>query len=250
MANYRTAGLADMAIAIAEGRLHRCSMEAALHAVEIMTGILKSGETGKFVDHDHHLRAAGGARHRRGKGTARQETLPASRPDGDRRPRRAALGPFPAWRTHHGLASGRQSLRRDDLQSLRPFRAQAAGDLARPLAQFRRGHAAPDEARASAARRSTSASRISTSPTITARRRARPRRRSAKSSGPILPAIATRSIISSKAGYDMWPGPYGEWGSRKYLLASLDQSLKRWASTMSISSTRTASIPTRRSKKR
>jgi len=34
-------------------------------------------------------------------------------------------------------------------------------------------------------------------------------------------------VISSKAGYDMWPGPYGEWGSRKYLLASLDQSLGR-----------------------
>ena len=34
-------------------------------------------------------------------------------------------------------------------------------------------------------------------------------------------------IISSKAGYFMWPGPYGEWGSRKYMLASLDQSLKR-----------------------
>jgi L-glyceraldehyde 3-phosphate reductase len=34
-------------------------------------------------------------------------------------------------------------------------------------------------------------------------------------------------IISTKAGYGMWPGPYGEWGSRKYLLASLDQSLKR-----------------------
>ncbi len=34
-------------------------------------------------------------------------------------------------------------------------------------------------------------------------------------------------IISSKAGYDMWPGPYGEWGSRKYLVASIDQSLKR-----------------------
>ena len=34
-------------------------------------------------------------------------------------------------------------------------------------------------------------------------------------------------IISSKAGYDMWPGPYGSWGSRKYLLASLDQSLQR-----------------------
>src|SRR5690554_5537829 len=34
-------------------------------------------------------------------------------------------------------------------------------------------------------------------------------------------------IISSKAGYDMWPGPYGEWGSRKYLLSSLDASLTR-----------------------
>jgi L-glyceraldehyde 3-phosphate reductase len=34
-------------------------------------------------------------------------------------------------------------------------------------------------------------------------------------------------IVSTKAGYNMWPGPYGEWGSRKYLLASLDQSLKR-----------------------
>jgi L-glyceraldehyde 3-phosphate reductase len=34
-------------------------------------------------------------------------------------------------------------------------------------------------------------------------------------------------ILSTKAGYDMWPGPYGEWGSRKYLLASLDQSLGR-----------------------
>jgi L-glyceraldehyde 3-phosphate reductase len=34
-------------------------------------------------------------------------------------------------------------------------------------------------------------------------------------------------VISTKAGYDMWPGPYGEWGSRKYVLASLDQSLRR-----------------------
>jgi len=34
-------------------------------------------------------------------------------------------------------------------------------------------------------------------------------------------------VIATKAGYDMWPGPYGEWGSRKYLLASLDQSLRR-----------------------
>ena len=34
-------------------------------------------------------------------------------------------------------------------------------------------------------------------------------------------------VVSTKAGYYMWPGPYGEWGSRKYMLASLDQSLKR-----------------------
>lgn len=34
-------------------------------------------------------------------------------------------------------------------------------------------------------------------------------------------------VVSNKAGYDMWPGPYGEWGSRKYLVASCDQSLKR-----------------------
>ncbi|MBS3651227.1 Gfo/Idh/MocA family oxidoreductase [Pseudaminobacter sp. 19-2017] len=50
MANYRTAGLADMAIAISEGRPHRCSMELALHAVEVMTSILKAGETSCFVE--------------------------------------------------------------------------------------------------------------------------------------------------------------------------------------------------------
>ncbi len=50
MANYRTVGLADLAVAIMEGRPHRCSLEAALHAIEVMTGILKSGEAGKFVD--------------------------------------------------------------------------------------------------------------------------------------------------------------------------------------------------------
>ncbi|MDQ1646895.1 MAG: L-glyceraldehyde 3-phosphate reductase, partial [Cryptosporangiaceae bacterium] len=40
-------------------------------------------------------------------------------------------------------------------------------------------------------------------------------------------ALRDQLVISTKAGYDMWPGPYGEWGSRKYLLASLDQSLAR-----------------------
>lgn len=42
-----------------------------------------------------------------------------------------------------------------------------------------------------------------------------------------LAAYRDEMIVSTKAGYRMWPGPYGEWGSRKYLIASLDQSLKR-----------------------
>lgn len=42
-----------------------------------------------------------------------------------------------------------------------------------------------------------------------------------------LGAYRDEMIISTKAGYDMWPGPYGNWGSRKYLMASLDQSLQR-----------------------
>lgn len=42
-----------------------------------------------------------------------------------------------------------------------------------------------------------------------------------------LSAHRDELVISTKAGYRMWPGPYGEWGSRKYLLASLDQSLRR-----------------------
>jgi L-glyceraldehyde 3-phosphate reductase len=42
-----------------------------------------------------------------------------------------------------------------------------------------------------------------------------------------LAAYRDELVISTKAGYDMWPGPYGEWGSRKYVLASLDQSLRR-----------------------
>ena len=49
LANYRTAGLADMAQAHMEGRDHRCSLERTLHGVDVMTSILKSGETGQFV---------------------------------------------------------------------------------------------------------------------------------------------------------------------------------------------------------
>ncbi len=50
LANYRTAGLADMALAIIEGREARCGLEQALHGIEVMTSILKSAESGAFVD--------------------------------------------------------------------------------------------------------------------------------------------------------------------------------------------------------
>jgi predicted dehydrogenase len=48
-ANYRTAGVADMALSIVERRPHRCSLDLALHAVEVMTGILAAGESGRSV---------------------------------------------------------------------------------------------------------------------------------------------------------------------------------------------------------
>ena len=50
LANYRTAGLADMALAIIEGREARCGLDQALHGIEVMTAILQSAETGGFVD--------------------------------------------------------------------------------------------------------------------------------------------------------------------------------------------------------
>lgn len=49
-ANYRTAGLADMVAAIAQDRPHRCSLDLAVHATDVMTSILKSGEDGQFVN--------------------------------------------------------------------------------------------------------------------------------------------------------------------------------------------------------
>ncbi|MBB2683254.1 Gfo/Idh/MocA family oxidoreductase [Rhizobium sophoriradicis] len=49
-ANYRTAGLADMAMALIEGRDARCSLDRTLHGVDVMTSILKSGEEGRFID--------------------------------------------------------------------------------------------------------------------------------------------------------------------------------------------------------
>ena len=84
-----------------------------------------------------------------------------------------------------------------------------------------------DAAARSCAARSISGSRTSTSPTTTGRRTEAPRSTSGASSPRTSPGLRDEVVISTKAGYDMWPGPYGEWGSRKYLLGSLDQSLAR-----------------------
>ena len=85
---------------------------------------------------------------------------------------------------------------------------------------------AKTRARWSAAR-SISASPTSTWPTTTARRPAAPRKPSAQILKSDLAPYRDELIISTKAGWGMWPGPYGDFGSRKYLIASLDQSLRR-----------------------
>ena len=74
---------------------------------------------------------------------------------------------------------------------------------------------------------STSGSPTSTWPTTTARRRVRPRRHCGRVLRTDLAGHRDELVLSTKAGYGMWPGPYGDWGSRKYLVASLDQSLRR-----------------------
>ena len=103
--------------------------------------------------------------------------------------------------------------------SCRPSRSDS-GRTSATTARWRR-------AARSCAARSTSASRTSISRTTTARPTARPRRTSGGSCARDLAPYRDELVISTKAGYDMWPGPYGDWGSRKYLLASLDQSLAR-----------------------
>ena len=116
---------------------------------------------------------------------------------------------------------------RMQLPPLRPERAPAARDLARALAQLRRRPRRSRAAARSCAARSTSA--------IThfdlANNYGPPYGSAEETFGRILredlAPYRDELVISTKAGYDMWPGPYGEWGSRKYLLASLDQTLRR-----------------------
>ena len=121
----------------------------------------------------------------------------------------------------------RRPLRQDGLPPLRRLRAEAAGDLAGPVAQFRRRHAARAEAGDLPARRFD----LGITHFDLANNYGPPPGSAEDAFGEILrtdfKGLRDELIISSKAGYGMWPGPYGEWGSRKYLIASCDQSLKR-----------------------
>ena len=120
----------------------------------------------------------------------------------------------------------------DDRYERMPYRRcgrsglQLPADLARPLAQLRRRPAARQPARDPAPRLRPRRHPLRPRQQLRAARTARPRRTSAALLRQDFRPYRDELIISTKAGYDMWPGPYGEWGSRKYLLASLDQSLR------------------------
>ena len=113
------------------------------------------------------------------------------------------------------------------VQALRYERARAPGDLARVVAQLRWGSPDRDRAGDRAARLRPRGH------ALRPREQLRPSLR--LGGGELRPPAAAKTcgpyrdelVISTKAGYDMWPGPYGDGGSRKYLLASLDQSLDR-----------------------
>ena len=107
------------------------------------------------------------------------------------------------------------------------FRPEAAGDLARPVAQFRRRHAASDQAGDLPQGLRPRHHPFRPRQQLRSAAGLGGERLSATSCAPISPASATSWSFRPRPAICMWPGPYGEWGSRKYLLASLDQSLKR-----------------------
>ena len=147
--------------------------------------------------------------------------------------------------------SGRTCLRprrsryeRPALPPLRAQRDQAAGHLARPVAELRRRLPARQQPRDPPPRLRPRDHPLRPGQQLRAALRQRGDQLRPDLRRGLRAPIATSWSISTKAGYDMWPGPYGEWGSRKYLLGSLDE--PRYGgcgSTTSTSSTRTASIP-------
>ena len=239
LANYRTAGLADMAIAIPEGRPHRCSLELALHAVDVMTWILKSGETGKFVDMHDDLRTAGSARRRRSQGAAREEAG-RHRGEGSKQPaavgrqlegmgRSAPPGAGPTF-SNGGATMGWQPA--DNRYDTMTYNRCGRSGLKLPAISLGLWHNfgddTPHERKRAICRKAFD---LGITHFDLANNYGPPPGSAEEAFGEILrtdfAGYRDELIISTKAGYDMWPGPYGEWGSRKYLLASLDQSLKR-----------------------
>ena len=125
----------------------------------------------------------------------------------------------------HDLRPGRRPLRADALPPLWPQRPQAARRCRSGSGRTSARSARSSTRARSCAARSTSASRTSTWRTTTGRRTGPPSANFGEIMARDLRPYRDELVISTKAGYDMWPGPYGDWGSRKYLLASLDQSL-------------------------
>ena len=152
-------------------------------------------------------------------------------PDGCRRDRGGrevvSSGCLSAQGAAHDLPTRRRPLRPHGLQPLRPERPPAPRPSRSACGRTSAPTGRSTRAGRSCAARSTSASRTSISPTTTGRRTAPPRRPSGAWSSRTCAPHRDELVISTKAGYDMWPGPYGDLGSRKYLLASLDQSLQR-----------------------
>ena len=109
---------------------------------------------------------------------------------------------------------------------MRTIRAEAAGGLAGPVAQLRRRHADRDPAAILRGAFDRGVTHFDLANNYGPRYGAAERNFGQIFSQDFRP-YRDELVISTKAGYDMWPGPYGEWGSRKYLLASLDQSLAR-----------------------
>ncbi len=125
----------------------------------------------------------------------------------------------------HDLHSGGRPVRLDEISAHRAQRPQTAGNLARPVAQLRTRTTFTTQR--DICRRAFD---LGVTHFDLANNYGPPYGSAEENFGRILAddlgPYRDELIISTKAGYDMWPGPYGEWGSRKYLLASLDQSLR------------------------
>src|SRR4029077_2878041 len=125
-----------------------------------------------------------------------------------------------------GFRGGCRRLRGDDLPPLRRERPEAAVDQPRPLAELRSRAPARDVPGHSPPAFDSGITHFDL-----ANNYGPPYGSAEQVFGEVLrfdlAPYRDERVSSRKAGYDMWPGPHGEWGTRKYLLASLDQSLSR-----------------------